>query len=405
MCAEHPKKRFLSLQSWIGIALLLGIFSSLVPFPGQQSVAEVILSLFTSALKFVSLPTIFLALVTTIIGFKERAEFNWLAKRVVSWTLLTTVIAATIALALFLLLNPVSNHVVANETLQLTSGGWFKHLLSSIPSNPIQPFLEGNVLGVLVIAIAVGLSLLAIPGKDKVHDVLNPMLGAMMRLVRALMVIIPFTVWAAIVTSFNDLTDGAMLRQLGLYLAVVVGANLLQAFVVIPLLLKLRGMDPFSAMKRFMPALTVAFFSKSSVATMPVAIKTAEEQMNIRPEVSRFVFPICTTINMNGCAAFILATVLFVSMQAGMTYTPFELIGWIGVATIAAVGNAGVPMGCYFLSSALLAGMNMPLGLMGLILPFYSFIDMLETAINVWSDGAVAMLVNDQKEKSLACSL
>jgi Na+/H+-dicarboxylate symporter len=97
---------------------------------------------------------------------------------------------------------------------------------------------------------------------------------------------------------------------------------------------------------------------------------------------------------MNGCAAFILTTVLFVSMSNGMVFSPAEMVGWIFIATIAAVGNAGVPMGCYFLSSAFLAAMNVPLNILGVILPFYTIIDMVETAINVWSDSCVATIVD-----------
>jgi len=102
---------------------------------------------------------------------------------------------------------------------------------------------------------------------------------------------------------------------------------------------------------------------------------------------------------MNGCAAFILTTVLFVATQNGMDFSTTELLAWVLIATIAAIGNAGVPMGCYFLTSALLVSLDVPLALLGLILPFYAFIDMLETALNVWSDACVTAIVDkDLKE-------
>ena len=70
-------------------------------------------------------------------------------------------------------------------------------------------------------------------------------------------------------------------------------------------------------------------------------------------------------------------------MHHGAVYSYWELAGWVLVATVAAIGNAGVPMGCYLLSTAILASLNVPLHLMGVILPFYALIDMLESAINV----------------------
>ena len=123
-------------------------------------------------------------------------------------------------------------------------------------------------------------------------------------------------------------------------------------------------------------------------------IKITKKNAGISKKVARFSFPMCTTINMNACAAFIFTTVIFVSQMNGVQFSFFELIGWIFIATIAAVGNAAVPMGCYFLSGSLLAANNVPLNILGIILPVYALIDMLETAINVWSDSCVSAVVD-----------
>ncbi len=403
MCTqENCKSRFFNPQVLILLALVLGVLCGFFPIPGQKVVAEGFLQLFTNALKLLSLPVIFLALLTSLTGMERLDHFRWLGSRVLSWTLLTTLLAAAIALGLFVLIKPVTLIVEQSSNLAFESSkvSYWNHLMQLIPTNPFQPFIEQNVIGILVLAAILGLGLMVVPGKEKVHAVLSPVLSALMNIVRWVIAVIPLAVWAGIVVSFEDLTEGSALKELSLYLLVVVGANLLQGFVVIPALLKSRGIAPFPKMRQFLPALSVAFFSKSSVATMPIAIRTAEERLQVPSFVSRFVFPICTTINMNGCAAFILSTVLFVSMASGVAFSTWEMVGWIFIATIAAVGNAGVPMGCFFLSAALLASMNVPLGIMGLILPFYAIIDMIETALNVWSDGAVALLVTEQYKSS-----
>ena len=69
------------------------------------------------------------------------------------------------------------------------------------------------------------------------------------------------------------------------------------------------------------------------------------------------------------------------------------MIIWIVIVTIAAIGNAGVPMGCFFLSASLLSSQGIPITLMGIILPFYAIIDMVETTLNVWSDVCVTKIV------------
>ena len=149
-------------------------------------------------------------------------------------------------------------------------------------------------------------------------------------------------------------------------------------------------------MKGMLPALSLAFFSKSSVGTLPVTMSTVEKNLHVKPEISRFVLPLCTSINMNGCAAFIFTTVIYLMQNNGLHVSLASMGLWIVVATVAAIGNAGIPMGCFFLSASLLASMNVPITLMGIILPFYSLIDMLETALNVWSDSCVAKVVDEK---------
>ena len=147
-----------------------------------------------------------------------------------------------------------------------------------------------------------------------------------------------------------------------------------------------------------MPAVLMALFSKSSAATLPVTIQCAEVRLKADPKVARFVLPICTTINMNGCAAFILVTSLFVMQQGGVELTWTTMLTWLVISVLSAIGNAGVPMGCYFLTLSLMSGIDAPVAVLGIILPIYTIIDMVETAVNVWSDSCVcAMTDNDLK--------
>ncbi len=143
-----------------------------------------------------------------------------------------------------------------------------------------------------------------------------------------------------------------------------------------------------------MPAVLMALFTKSSAATLPVTMDTAERRLGIHKNISRFVLPICTTINMNGCSAFILVTSLFVMQNGGTILTWDTILLWILVSVISAVGNAGVPMGCYFLTLSLMSGIGAPVAILGIILPIYTIIDMVETAENVWSDSCVSAMVD-----------
>jgi Na+/H+-dicarboxylate symporter len=396
-------RKRLGLHAFVLLAAALGLVCGMWPITGQMVAAQTITKLFMNSLKLVSLPIIFLSVASTICGMETVSELKWLGRRVASYTLATTVCAATLALGLFVWIRPAGPMPSLDQATQAAGNmNYWEHLINVIPSNFFQPFMEGNVLGVLILAVMFGCALLTVPERGTSQAVMTSTLAALMRIIRVICLVIPAVVWAGVVQSFGELKDGGVAAQLMRYLACVVAANLLQAAVVLPLFLKARGIAPWRALAGFWPALGVAFFSKSSVATLPIAMRCAENNLGVSPRVSRFTFPICTTINMNGCAAFILITVLFVSQSHGHVYAPWEQILWVLIATLAAVGNAGVPMGCYFLASAFLAAMNVPLTLMALILPFYSFLDMLETAVNVWSDGCVALLVESHQEIALA---
>ena len=143
---------------------------------------------------------------------------------------------------------------------------------------------------------------------------------------------------------------------------------------------------------------TALAMSVALAAALPVTLRSVEERLGVKRSIAQFTMPLCTTVNMNACAAFILITFFFVSTSYGLSFTLDEQIVWIFIATIAAFGNAAVPMGCYFLATSFLAAMDVPLYMMGAILPFYQLIDMLESAINVWSDACITQVVDRDME-------
>lgn len=384
----------------MGLALAAGVACGLHPLPHQGAVARAVMTVFMNALRLTSLPIIFLAVCTTIMNMPSLRALAELGRRVLTYTLLTTVLAASTALALYTVVQPSFPGAAAGAAVVDVGGGagpppsYVDHLVHLVPSSLFAPFIEGNVTAVLLMSVAFGVAMLHVPERETVARPLAAVLAALLGIIRAVTSAIPLVVWAGVVTSFAQLTDGATVAALARYLGVVVAANLVQAFVVLPALLRARGIGPLAAARDFAPALNLAFFSKSSVATLPVAMRCAEERRRVPAQLARFCFPMCTSVNMNGCAAFILTTVLFVSGAHGHTFSTLELLGWVLLASLAAFGNAGVPMGCYVLSCALLGAMDVPLQLMALVLPFYSFIDMLETAVNVWSDACVTLLVD-----------
>ena len=348
-------------------ALVIGGALGWMNNPSLNELFNFIATIFTRMFQFIAVPTIALAVITTLSALGAKKDTKRIFAHTLVYTLLTTICSAAVGLALYLWIAPgnLPADVVGAGAAQVPQNlgklSYYDHFLSVVPNNILYPFLSGNVLSVLFIAAAVGLALaiLAFAGQ----------LAA-------------------------QIEAGVIVGALGKYTAVVIGGNLLQFFIVLPLFLLARGLNPVDIMKKMSPALAVALFTKSSAATLPVTLASAEQNVKVNPRVSRFVLPICTTINMNGCAAFILVTSLFVMQNSGMNLTTGAMISWLFVAVLAAIGNAGVPMGCYFLTLSLMSSVGASIGIMGVILPIYTIIDMIETAENVWSDSCVCAMTN-----------
>ena len=387
---------------WIG-ALIIGAILGLLGLGWLNALMTFIATVYTRLFQFLAVPTIVLAVITTLASIGDQKDTGRIFRHALTYTLLTTVAAAAVGLLLFLRVRPgnlPAAMVAGGQTnIPQNLGGetYYDHILSVVPNNLVQPFLDANVLSLLLIAAAVGIALAKMRQGERRTTVLNFFLGLqdlLFMLIKGLIWTLPMGILAFAAQLSAQVSAGVAAASLGRYVAVILGGNVLQFFVVLPLFLLARGINPLRHLGRMMPAVLMAFFTKSSAATLPVTMETAEKRAGVAPKVARFVLPICTTINMNGCAAFILVTSLFVMQNGGTHLTLPMMLLWLVIAVVAAVGNAGVPMGCYFLTLSLMTGQGAPVGIMGIILPIYTIIDMVETAENVWSDSCVAAMTD-----------
>lgn len=397
--ARHQRRQ---MAIWIG-ALVVGVVLGLLGLGWLNALMTFVATVYTRLFQFVAVPTIVLAVITTLAMFDEQKDTGRIFRHAVTYTLLTTITAAAVGLVLYLIIRPgnLPAELVSQGSADIPQdlGGetYYDHILGVIPNNIVKPFLEGNVLSLLLIAFAVGFALAKMPAstsKQALMNVLQGLQDLLFTLIRGLIWTLPVGIVAFAAQLSAQVSAGVAAESLGRYVAVILGGNVIQFFIILPLFLLARGINPVRALGRMMPAVLMALFTKSSAATLPVTMATAEERLKVNPRVSRFVLPICTTINMNGCAAFILVTSLFVMQNGGAVLTLPQMLLWLLIAVISAVGNAGVPMGCYFLTLSLMTGQGAPVGIMGIILPIYTIIDMIETAENVWSDSCVCAMTN-----------
>lgn len=385
---------------WIG-ALIVGAILGTFGIAWLDEVMNFVATVYTRLFQLLAVPTIVLAVITTFATFGSKGSGR-IFGHTLTYTLLTTFAAAAVGAVLYVLVAPGNLPVetISNDThlSPLTSHlSYIDHIISVIPNNIVKPFFDGNVLSLLLLAFAVGIGLSKLPESENKTVVVKFLVGLqelLFLLIHWLIWTLPLGIVAFSAQLSAQVTAGMVADSIGKYVLVVLGGNVIQFFVVLPLFLLIRGLNPIHVLGRMMPAVLMALFTKSSAATLPVTMDTAENRLGIKKNISRFVLPICTTINMNGCAAFILVTSLFVMQNGGTILTWDTILLWILVSVISAVGNAGVPMGCYFLTLSLMSGIGAPVAILGIILPIYTIIDMVETAENVWSDSCVSAMVD-----------
>ena len=394
---------------WIA-ALVVGAILGLLGINWLNEIMNFVATVYTRLFQLLAVPTIVLAVISTFATFGSKGSGK-IFGRTLTYTLLTTFAAAAVGAILYVLIAPGNLPIdsvagVDLKSLSQESGlsnhfqpsvTYSEHILSVIPNNIVKPFLEGNVLSLLLLAFAIGIGLSKLPDSENKAVVIKGLLGLqelLFLLIRWLIWTLPLGIVAFSAQLSAQVSAGVVADSIGRYVLVVLGGNVIQFFIVLPLFLLARGLNPVHVLGRMMPAVLMALFTKSSAATLPVTMDTAENRLGIHKNVAHFVLPICTTINMNGCAAFILVTSLFVMQQGGTPLTIGTILLWILISVISAVGNAGVPMGCYFLTLSLMSGIGAPVAILGIILPIYTIIDMVETAENVWSDSCVAAIVD-----------
>lgn len=405
--SNDKRKQRKQLVLWIG-ALVLGTVLGVLGIEWLDALMNFVATVYTRLFQLLAVPTIALAVITTLASIGNQADTGKIFRHALVYTLLTTIAAAVVGLALYNIVSPgnmpsaVVQSVPADLPKDLGTTSYYDHILGVIPNNVIKPFAEGNVLSVLLLAAAVGFALSKMPQTERKDVVMKGLLGLqdlLFMLIHGLIWVLPLGIVAFAAQLSGQFSAGIVMSSLGKYVAVVLGGNVIQFFIVLPLFLLARGMNPVRVLAKMMPAVLMALFTKSSAATLPVTMQTAENRLGVSKRVSRFVLPICTTINMNGCAAFILVTSLFLMQNGGIELTWSTMILWLFISVVSAIGNAGVPMGCYFLTLSLMSGVNVPIGIMGIILPIYTIIDMLETAENVWSDSCVCAMVDKDMTK------
>jgi DAACS family dicarboxylate/amino acid:cation (Na+ or H+) symporter len=268
-------------------------------------------------------------------------------------------------------------------------------LIQIVPSNPFKAAAEGDMLGVMFFSLflGIGVALSRTAAAQKFLDAVEGLLDVTMRLIHVVIGFAPLGV-AALLFNLTAQLGYDVLRQLALYVLVVLLALAIHQFVVYSLAVKLLGgMSPRLFFRGIQEAMVTAFSTSSSNATLPTALRVAEEELRLPPAVSRFVLTVGATMNQNGTALFEGVTVLFLAQFYGVSLTVPQQVLVVVICILGGVGTAGVPSGSIPVIAMILGMVGIPVEGIGLILGVDRLLDMCRTVLNVSGDLAAAVVV------------
>ncbi len=351
---------------------------------------------FIRSLKALVVPLVFVSLVCGTAAMDDVRKLGTVGLKTLALYMGTTAIAISIAIVMALIIKPGVG--VASPEVSAYVPGETKSLLNVLidifPSNIVTAFANGEMLQIIVGALALGIALVVSGERGKrVLDFFRNLNEVIMKLVILVMLMAPFGVFAKIAQVFAK--EGFdTIFALAKYFILVIVVLLIHAAVVYPSMLKLfTGLSPIMLLKKLRNAQLFAFSTASSNATIPVTLRATEERLGASNKVSSFTVPLGATINMDGTAIMQGVATVFIAQLSGIDLSITQYLTVILAATMASIGTAGVPSAGLVMLTLVLGLVGLPPDKIGLIIGIDRLLDMVRTAVNITGDATITCIV------------
>ncbi len=392
------------------VGLILGAIVGLI---GGESISwlKPLGDIFVRLLKMIVMPVVLSTLVVGAASISP-AKLGKVGIKAVLFYLITSAFAVAVGLVMGNLFKPgiglnlgnfgsAAGKVVNAPSLADT-------FLNIIPKNPLDCIVSGKILPSIFFAIIFGIALSYLKvSKDarikKAGDILFNVFDAtaevMYLIVRWVMQYAPIGVFALIAVVFGKQGLKAVGPLGTVTLAAFIG-YILQVVIVYTLLAKVAGIQPFKLLSKIKAPMITAFVTRSSSGTLPVSMKTADEELGIHKDVYSFSLPLGATINMDGTAIYQGVCAMFIGFAVGMPLSIGAQITVIVTAVLASIGTAGVPGAGAIMLMLVLESIGMPLeagspvaAAYAMILGIDAILDMGRTCINVTGDMTCSTII------------
>ena len=365
--------------------------------------------IFLNALMMLVIPLIVSSLIVGISGLGDITKVGKTGMITLFYFMATTAFSVIIGLCMVNLLQPGESVEMVSDLPEKVVGkqgkGIIDILQSFISPNLIESMLKMDILPIIIFSLVFGGVLTTLGEKGKgVISFFDTVNEAIMKMVDLVLYLAPVGVFALVASKLGAVGGGdafwAELMKIGKFVATVLAALLLHALVVLPGILWLTTRrNPLKYFRGASAALTTAFSTASSSATLPVTIECAEENNGVSRRASLFVLPIGATVNMDGTAMYEAIAAIFIAQMIGMPLGFMEQIIIFLTATLAAIGAAGIPEAGLVTMVMVLQSVGLPLEGIGMLLSIDWFLDRCRTTINVWGDSIGAAVVDKLEQK------
>lgn len=264
-----------------------------------------------------------------------------------------------------------------------------------IPPNVIAAAANGQMLGLIFFSLLYGF-FLARSDSEHAEVQLNfwqGLMDIMTSMTMWVMKFAPIGVFGLVAKTVAGTGFDAFAPMLKFFFAAAL-ALALHAFVAMPLVLRYLGkVRPVKHYQAMAPAMLTAFSTASSSATLPLTMECVQDKSGVSKRTSGFVLPLGATVNMDGTALYECVAAMFIAQVYGLDLSFAQQFTVVMVALLTSIGVAGIPAASLVAISVILGTIGLPLEGIGLLLVTDRILDMMRTAVNVFSDSCAAVVI------------
>ncbi|MDR2783986.1 MAG: dicarboxylate/amino acid:cation symporter [Treponema sp.] len=398
----------MKLHWQILLSLILGVISGIL-LPGVTPSVSWLGDLFINGLSMLIVPLMFFSIANSICNIRETSfSLKRLWTKTFAYYLLTMIIAIFTGLLLVNLVKPGDNvqlELAGNIPENLGQTSLKDVVVGFVPKNIFHAFTQNSTIPVILVSFLVGLSIPKISpeGKSALTAFLKGGLEVTFIITKWIIRLSPIGIFAIVAKQVSAVGDVAALFQVILLYALTVAVGLaIHTFVWLPLLLRLGyGVKPWQHFKNMSTPLLTAFATSSSGATMPLTMYAVEHKDGVSSKITHFTIPLGTTINMDGTALLECVAVIFIAQAYGIELSVAQQALVVFTSLLCAIGAASIPMAALVMMALILNVVGLPLEGVGLVIGVDRLLDMMRTAVNVYGDTCVAVMVAKSEGEKL----